>query len=136
LRRGKIIGVKRFRRWLFAGLALLSLMACITSLILMKVDTDFDLPRIGPIKQLEISSYHGYLGFVYRWDANETKDSGFFLVSIVKGAALFTAFWIILLLRSINWRTRQSGRCKNCGYDLRATPDRCPECGKVVEKTI
>jgi hypothetical protein len=53
-------------------------------------------------------------------------------------------FWLLVLIFGLmpSWasvryvRRRRAtaafGHCPACGYDLRATPERCPECGTVV----
>jgi hypothetical protein len=62
-------------------------------------------------------------------------DSG----GVMDGGYLFLPLWfvtIVLLLpvvllrpQTVRTRRRALGLCVWCGYDIRATPNRCPECG-------
>ena len=58
--------------------------------------------------------------------------------SQIAGAPWWSVFLLtvcpsLLLLRATRraFRDRAAGLCPACGYDLRATPERCPECGSV-----
>ena len=72
-----------------------------------------------------------------------------FLALVVYGPALVRGWWfplalimpgvfgVIGVVRMIRAERaylvrRQEGLCVNCGYDLRGTPSRCPECGTPV----
>jgi hypothetical protein len=48
--------------------------------------------------------------------------------------ALLFAILPAMRLRAIlrTRRRNRAGLCPHCGYDLRATPERCPECGAVA----
>ncbi|CAN5391259.1 hypothetical protein BH09PLA1_BH09PLA1_12800 [soil metagenome] len=66
----------------------------------------------------------------YAWIAR--VDESIFLVGVPYWCILllcvpFPAAWV-LRRRKIAKR-RIAGQCLTCGYDLRATSDRCPECG-------
>jgi hypothetical protein len=62
-------------------------------------------------------------------------------VSVVEWT-LHLPYWVIIAISSLLpllWLARRlrnrhaPGCCRKCGYDLRATPERCPECGTPVE---
>lgn len=56
--------------------------------------------------------------------------------------SVFIPIWMLVALTAIPpavsilryFRRPDTHGCTRCGYDLRATPDRCPECGYVPEK--
>jgi hypothetical protein len=59
------------------------------------------------------------------------------------GWALSIPLWFFLVLPlaqflvdRVRRRPLREGLCATCGYDLRGTPERCPECGRVVGKAV
>jgi hypothetical protein len=53
--------------------------------------------------------------------------------SVVATSAILPAYWLVLRRRWRRQRLCAQGRCERCGYDVRASPDRCPECGTPID---
>jgi hypothetical protein len=60
-------------------------------------------------------------------------NAPYWFVFLASGAWPTISLARMLRRRARTWKPDRAGRCLACGYDLRATPDRCPECGMTPE---
>jgi hypothetical protein len=56
-------------------------------------------------------------------------------IVITVSSTILPLIWLFDRHKAQHARRRiESGQCPRCGYNLRATPDRCPECGTIPTK--
>jgi len=176
--------MKRRRHIFSNGLALVSVILCITSAALWPLsygrfnaiaNPEHRVPDGSMRSRVAIFSCNGHLGVLLaRQRATYEEEGWWFSLRGEWGNALCSAmhgvfkhrragfefgrdpdlssgeslagfelpYWAIIILLGIypmNWilRKRRSSQlvqlyCQECGYDLRATPHRCPECGRAA----
>ena len=76
------------------------------------------------------------------WDSGMPRTIVEFATAIIGGGALLRWMWLttraaVVTVRSntLIRRRLRAGACLNCGYDLRASPERCPECGVARKRS-
>ena len=101
------------------------------------------LPREMAVSRLDAPGWLAWLGIDWRLKDRSSVDPAEGLC-VYRELFVTVPHWLIAaLLGGSGWalgaaprrvrRRRRRGQCVACGYDLRGTPQRCPECGAAPE---
>jgi hypothetical protein len=92
----------------------------------------FLLLLLSPVKHYQVRAEERAFAARFRLPANSMERSAFeFYFWRYLGAGAGALLLVYDRHRYLRDRFEYTTRCVVCDYDLRATPDRCPECGTV-----
>jgi hypothetical protein len=104
------------------------------------VDTSYEDLHAFIVDAVSSNTFRVIHGWAFRWYGIAIAvPHPTFIVGVghwvaIALSGLLPAVWIVRQAR--RHRKRQFGLCRVCGYDLRATPERCPECGTIPQRPI
>jgi hypothetical protein len=143
--------MKQLRRIIINALTVLSLVICAATLIIWLQSYGRAVELREPIWRCSVNILNGHF-FKAEYVTYQGKWENWVVTKVLWQYSAVPVFVPIIMLSAlppllwarkqlahfVQWakgnRRSRLGLCPSCNYDLRATPDRCPECGTIPAK--